>query len=89
MRHTDSISNHAMRSEYFGKKVCYFTLKMKEHVFYHLTEIFFWTEVPYTRVEQGTYRAAFVTMECNVNTLSRSFLRCRYAWVALSCSYLR
>ena len=28
-------------SEYFGIKVCYSTLKIKEHVFHRLAEIFF------------------------------------------------
>ena len=28
-------------SEYFGMKVCYSTLKIKEHVFHHLAEFFF------------------------------------------------
>ena len=31
-------------SEYFGMKVCYSTLKMKEHVFHRLAEIFFFQE---------------------------------------------
>ena len=30
-------------SEYFGMEVCYSTLKMKEHVFHHLAEIFFFS----------------------------------------------
>ena len=51
----------------------------------------FWNEVPYTRVEQGTYSTESETLprQRNVTMLSRSFLRCRYAWVALSRSYLR
>ena len=28
-------------SEYFGMKIRYFTLKMKEHVFHRLAEFFF------------------------------------------------
>ena len=53
--------------------------------------IYFWNEVPYTRVEQGTYSTESETLprQRNVTMLSRSFLRCRYAWVALSRSYLR
>ena len=31
-------------SEYFGMKVCYSTLKMKEHVFQRLAEFFFFQE---------------------------------------------
>ena len=30
-------------SEYFGMKVCYSTLKMKEYVFHRLAEIFFFS----------------------------------------------
>ena len=53
--------------------------------------IIYWNEVPYTRVEQGTYSTESETLPCqrNVTMLSRSFLRCRYAGVALSRSYLR
>ena len=49
----------------------------------------FWNEVPYTRVEQRTYSTESETLprQRNVTMLSRSFLRCRYAWVALSRSY--
>ena len=51
----------------------------------------FWNEVPYTRVEQGTYSTESETLprQRNVTMLSRSFLGCRYAWIALSRSYLR
>ena len=60
----------------------------------------YWNEVLYTRVEQGTYSTESETLSLPwpalryhgqryVTMLSRSFLRCRYAWVALYRSYLR
>ena len=63
----------------------------------------FWNEVPYTRVEQGTYSTESETLPWNRDryhkTVTRSsltvcpcvrtHLRCRYAWVALSRSLLR
>ena len=55
---------------------------------------FFWNEVPYMRVEQGTYSTESETLyhyhgQHYVTIASRSPLRCRYAWVALCCSFLR
>ena len=50
----------------------------------------FWNELPYTRVEQGTYSTERETLPRQHNvTMSHSFLRYRYTWVALSRSYLR